>query len=116
MSKYYLMEFESDYCDEFEVRGFSVVTLDQYKMYEFVVDNQDKYTGNFDICFGSNEELYFENISEFLDCITVEEISNNDARTLNGYFGGNYGLVHPIRDIEYFAEKLGYKRESLFKK
>ena len=116
MSKYYLMKFDTDYCDEFEVQGFSVITLDQYKMYEFLFNNQDKYTESFDIGFGSNEELYFENLSEFLDCIKVEEISNNDARTLNAYFGGNYGLVHPIRDIEYFAEKLGYKKEPVIKK
>ena len=114
MSKYYLMNFESDYADEFNVEGFSLITLDQYKMYQFLVNNQDKYTESFDIGFGSNQELYFENLSEFLDCIAVAEISTNDYRSINAYFGNNYGLVHPFKDIEYFAKKLGYKRESLF--
>ena len=116
MSKYYLMKFESYYCDEFEVQGFSLINLDQYKMYEFLVDNQDSYTESFDIGFGSNQELYFDDLSEFLDCITVDEISTNDHRSINAYFGNNYGLVHPFKDVEYFVEKLGYKRESLFKK
>lgn len=115
MAKYYLMKFESDYCDEFEVQGFSVITLDQYKMYQFVVNNQDKYTESVEIGFGSNEDLCFESVSEFLDCITVEEISNNDARTLNGYFGGNYGLVYPTRTIKYIAEELGYKKQPVVK-
>lgn len=114
MSKYYLMQFDSSYCDEFDVQGFSLITLDQYKMYEFVVNNQDKYTENFNIGFGENQELYFENLSEFLDCIEVHEISNNDHRSINAYFGSNYGLIYPFKDVEYFAEKLGYKRESLF--
>lgn len=114
MSKYYLMDFKSDYCDEFEVQGFSLITLNQYKMYEFLVDNQDKYTESFDIGFGSNQELYFDNLSEFLDCISVHEISTNDYRSINAYFGNNYGLVYPFKDVGYFAEKLGYKRKSLF--
>lgn len=116
MSKYYLMKFKNDYCDEFEVQGFSLITLEHYKIYKFVFDNQDKYTESFDIGFGSNEDLYFENLSEFLDCITVFEISTNDYRSINAYFGNNYGLVNPFENIEYFAKKLGYKRESLFKK
>lgn len=116
MSKYYLMKFESDYCDEFEVQGFSLITLDQYKMYQFLVNNQDKYTESFDIGFGTNEEIYFENLSEFLDCISIDEISTNDHRSIHAYFGDNYGLVHPIKDIEYFAEKLGYKKQPIIKK
>ena len=114
MAKYYLMQFESDYCDEFEVQGFSLITLDQYKMYQFVVDHQDEYIDDFDISFGSNEELYFEDLSDFLDYVTVHEISTNDYRSINAYFGNNYGLVHPFKEIEYFAEKLDYKRKSLF--
>ena len=115
MSKYYLMKFASYYCDEFEVQGFSLITLEHYKMYKFVFDNQDKYTESFDIGFGSNEELYFENLSEFLDHITVFEISTNDYRSINAYFGSDYGLVNPFKDIEYFAKELGYKRQSIFK-
>ena len=64
MSKYYLMKFDCYYADEFRVQGFSIITLDEYKMYQFVVDNQDKYTNSFDIGFGSNEEIYFENLSK----------------------------------------------------
>lgn len=115
MAKYYLMKFESDYCDEFEVQGFSLITLDQYKMYQFVADNQDKHTESFDIGFGTNEEIYFENLSEFLDCISIDEISTNDHRSINAYFGDNYGLVHPFKNIEYFAEELGYKKQSIIK-
>ena len=115
MSKYYLMKFESDYCDEFNVQGFSLITLDQYKMYQFVVDNKDKHTENFDIGFGSNQELYFEDLSEFLDCISVHEISTNDHRSINAYFGSNYGLVHPFKNIKYFAEELGYKKQPIIK-
>lgn len=115
MSKYYLMKFESDYCDEFNVQGFSLITLDQYKMYQFVADNKDKHTESFDIGFGTNEEIYFENLSEFLDCISIDEISTNDHRSINAYFGDNYGLVHPFKNIEYFAEELGYKKQPIIK-
>lgn len=115
MAKYYLMKFKSDYCDEFEVQGFSLITLEHYKMYKFVVDNQDEHTDSFDIGFGSNQEIYFENLSEFLDHITVFEISTNDYRSINAYFGSDYGLVNPIRDIEYFAEELGYKKQPIIK-
>ena len=115
MSKYYLMKFKNDYCDEFEVQGFSLITLEHYKMYKFVFDNQDKYTESFDIGFGSNEELYFENLSEFLDHITVFEISTNDYRSINAYFGSDYGLVNPFQNIEYFAKKLGYRKQPIIK-
>lgn len=116
MSKYYLMKFNSDYCDEFEVQGFSIITLDEYKMYQFVVDNQDKYTNSFDIGFGSNQEIYFENLSEFLSCVEVSELSINDYRGISSQLGSSYGLVSPIEDIKYFAEELGYKKEPIIKK
>ena len=115
MSKYYLMKFNSDYCDEFEVQGFSIITLDEYKMYQFVVDNQDKYTNSFDIGFGSNQEIYFENLSEFLSCVEVSELSINDYRGISSQLGSSYGLVSPFRNIEYFAEELGYKKQPIIK-
>lgn len=115
MSKYYLMKFDCYYADEFRVQGFSIITLDEYKMYQFVVDNQDKYTNSFDIGFGSNQEIYFENLSEFLSCVEVLELSINDYRGISSQLGSSYGLVSPFRNIEYFAEELGYKKEPIIK-
>lgn len=115
MSKYYLMKFDCYYADEFRVQGFSIITLDEYKMYQFVVDNQDKYTNSFDIGFGSNQEIYFKNLSEFLSCVEVSELSINDYRGISSQLGSSYGLVSPFRNIKYFAEELGYKKEPIIK-
>lgn len=115
MSKYYLMKFDCYYADEFDVQGFSLITLDEYKMYKFVFDNQDKYIGDFDIGFGSNEEIYFSNLSEYLEHITVRELSTNEYRSIFSQLGSSYGLVSPIKNIKCFAEKLGYKKEPIIK-
>ena len=116
MSKYYLMQFNDNYCDEFDVQGFSLITLDQYKMYEFVVNNVNKYYGSYTVGIGSNEDIEYQTLSEFLSCIKVSEISTNDYRSINTYFGNNYGLVYPISDIEFIAEELDYKKEPVIKK
>lgn len=116
MSKYYLMQFNDNYCDEFDVQGFSLITLDQYKMYEFVVNNVNKYYGSYTVGIGSNEDIEYQTLSEFLSCIKVSEISTNDYRSINAYFGNNYGLVYPISDIEFIAEELEYEKQPIIKK
>ena len=102
----YLLEISADYYDEFSVEGFQVLTVDEYKMYQFVIDNQDKYNDNIYIGFGSNQELYYDSLSDLLKDIRVQEISNNDSKVLEGYFGGSYGLVYPFEIIKDVAKKL----------
>ena len=112
----YLLEISADYCDEFSVEGFQVLTVDEYKIYQFAVDNQDKYTDDIYIGFGSNQELYYDSFSDLLKDIKIKEISNNDSRVLEGYFGGSYGLVHPFGIIKDIAKELGYKKQPVIKK
>lgn len=111
----YLLEISADYCDEFSVEGFQVLTVDEYKIYQFVIDNQDKYNDCICIGFGSNQELFYDSLSDLLKDIRVQEISNNDSRVLEGYFGGSYGLVYPFEIIKDIAKELGYKKQPIIK-
>lgn len=112
----YLLEISADYCDEFSVEGFQVLTVDEYKIYQFAVDNQDKYNDDIYIGFGTNQELYYDSFSDLLKDIRIKEISNNDSRVLEGYFGGSYGLAYPFKIIKDIAIELGYKKQPIIKK
>lgn len=111
----YLLKINADYRDDFGVEGFEVLTVDEYKMYQFVIDNQDKYNDCICIGFGSNQELFYDGLSDLLKDIRVQEISNNDSRVLEGYFGGSYGLVYPFEIIKDIAKELGYKKQPIIK-
>ena len=111
----YLLEISADYCDEFSVEGFQVLTVDEYKIYQFAVNNQDKYTDDIYIGFGTNQELYYDSFSDLLKDIRIKEISNNDSRVLEGYFGGSYGLVYPFEIIKDIVKELGYKKQPIIK-
>lgn len=98
----YLLQFKMLYCDEFMVKGFDIVTEEEYKEFLELKEQLKNVDDTIYIGFGSNEELE-ATINEFLDSIYVEEISDMDAQVIGKYFY-TYGLVNPKRIIKELKE------------
>lgn len=98
MSKY-LIKFEADYADEFEVHGWAVFTHNQMLAMNIMEDMVTKQTHDFH--FGTNEEVEY-NFSELLDSATY--ISEVESLTLEMLFGKTleYGLFPDLLDNMIF--------------
>lgn len=100
----YLLSFYADYCDEFDVEAYTIIS--SREDYDYLVENQNspqaEEYGTIYVGFGSNEELEFGDVSNLLDCLSIEEITDAEADTICKVVGCNFGLIDPadlISDI-----------------
>lgn len=92
MSKeYVLVQFESDWSDEFDVYGSEVMTKEKYERY--INDLTEKWKDGITVeCyFGTNEGFTWDNISDYIDCLTVKDISEEEYNIIKRLFGKHYG-------------------------
>ena len=105
----YLFEISENYCDEFDVAGFSILTEEDYKTYEYIKENINKLNKDdepFYIGFGSNEEIEFENAGEFINSLNITEISDEEYEIINKHFGKHYGLISIQDEFDYLCDEL----------
>ena len=104
----YLLTFNADYCDEFYVEAYTIT--DTREHYDYLIEHQDseqaKEYGTVYVGFGSNEELEFDTISEFLDCVSIEEITDEQAKIVCSVIGDTFGLINPADTICDMASDL----------
>lgn len=87
--KYYIAKFEDNCGDEFDVYGF--VVLDEYEYNNYMnickeceeLEEAGKLSeyDDFEIGCGTNESIYYDNISEFILSPTITEITESQYRT-----------------------------------
>lgn len=82
-----LLIFKCDYSDEFDVYGFEVVTDETWEKYKETIQNM-KYPH--EVYFGTNEELIFEDVNDYMRNIKVKDISEAEAEVFGKFFR-NYG-------------------------
>lgn len=82
-----LVKFSKDYADEFDCKEFRVFdSNDTYTAW------LDKYKSKFENgpvkrYFGTNEYLDFDDFNDFMSCLSVQEISEEEAGMFKKYFG-----------------------------
>lgn len=114
MTKYLLKMYE-DYCDEFTASGYNLCDEEDKKKYDYVMQNYNKYEekdDTFYVGFGTNEDIEYENVKEFLDSIEVEEVSDEDAKIICKHIGGSYGLLEPLWHIESLYSEIKDSEEE----
>ncbi len=89
---YFLIKFEGNWADEFDVAGFSVLSEEEW---ETLQEEIQSIVYPYELGFGFNESLYFEDQEELQKCIIVRKLTNEEAYTIEKYFTNNYGLVPP---------------------
>lgn len=101
MSKQYLVKFEDNWADEFDVQGFQIMNQEELDSYFNAIDNYGYFMpGEREIFyFGTNQSLGWDSKEDFLSCLTITEISEEQANTIKELLSTNYGI---FPDIEVF--------------
>jgi hypothetical protein len=87
--KYYIAKFEDNCADEFDVYGFVVLNEEEYNEYmnmfkecqELAEAGKLSDLDDFEIGCGTNESIYYDNVSEFILSPTITEITESQYRT-----------------------------------
>lgn len=85
-----LVKFNSDWADEFDVAGFTVMPEEDWKFIQEVLKFRFEVRPNdtVDWCFGTNEWFQWESYIEFKNCFSSEGINDYQAKVLGEFFYG----------------------------
>jgi len=92
--KYYLVEQETNYADEFDLEGFWIQEAEsEEKLKKELVQNLIGERGDFpmEIYFGSNEAVEFENENDYISTLKISEITKEEYDVVVKLFGGAFG-------------------------
>ena len=85
-----LLQWDSNWADEMDIYGFSLMDKEDWIEYKNYLQNLKK---GFYFYIGSNEGIEYSNGQELLSEITVTEISDREAATVEKLFGGEGGFT-----------------------
>ena len=87
----YLIKFQSDYADEFDVYGFVALSSlkDFNKQLSFAQTFWEEYPGReVEVGFGTNESFRYDNYDSFYESFEVVEITPEEFKMLQRLFPG----------------------------
>jgi hypothetical protein len=107
--KQFLVKYDNNYADEFDLEGFYVMEGESKKDIQKQLlcteyDEEGEKTGEeftnfpFERYFGSNECIEYEDKKDYLSCFTIEEITLEESNVLNKLFGGGFGDFLTVGD------------------
>lgn len=92
-----LIQFDSNYADEFDVEGFLVMTKEEWETHKAAIQKRfdalppkdpSKYYGEeLEAYFGTNESLSWGSMDAYLHDFKVTEISDEEHAVLKKFFG-----------------------------
>jgi hypothetical protein len=83
--KYYLVIESNDYADEFDIEGFKVFKSENEESLEIqLIDDQEFPCEKY---FGTNEAIEFETKEDFLESLSIVEITEEELKVLKKLFG-----------------------------
>lgn len=88
INKYYLLTFSGNYADEFDLNEFTTMSGETVINFVEYLKSYEEY---FEVCFGTNEELSFDDGNDLLNQIDVKEITEEEFDVINKLFGGGFG-------------------------
>jgi hypothetical protein len=107
---YVLLKASVDYADEFDCRPFAVMSATAWAALK---QRAIEFTGALESCFGTNEELQFDDGQAWLRSIKVLELSEEEAILLEKLFSSSKsGSLHgKLSGAIYFTYGTG---DSMF--
>ncbi len=92
--EYVLVTLSADYGDEFDVAHAWSMTKDDYDIGIKETEEYFKNKGDreIEIYFGTNEALYVRGFNDYMNNLSVENISKEDHEAFNRMFGGSFGM------------------------
>jgi len=83
-----IITWSDNWADEMDIEGFVITNLDEAKEW---YESMKNYNENFEICIGTNEEIYYQNGEEFIKTITLRKLSEENFSILNETIGDKFG-------------------------
>lgn len=103
MEKHYLLQFEDNYADEFDAYGSVIIDEDQYKYLYSVVKQavttedystlDEDYTSDVYVGLGSNEDIEYNDIADFMNQVTCTELTEDEYNVLMKFGFDDYGFT-----------------------
>jgi hypothetical protein len=87
--KHYLLRYDDNWADEFDVEGFRIYDQEEYDDFKKRVKAAEYPQQMY---FGTNEGIDVDSAKDYLDRIDVTEITEAEAKVLNKFFDGDYGI------------------------
>lgn len=87
-----LVKYSDDYADEFEIKGFAIMTEEEFKKGIDFAKEEFEEVGSLNFVFGSNEYIDYEDFEKFKNCFNCEKISEDNFTVLKQFFGIQYGI------------------------
>jgi len=85
-----LLQWDGNWADEMDIEGFSIMDKQEWTEYKKYLTNRKS---EFTFYIGTNEEIEYSNGRELLNEITVTEITDKEAATVEKLFGGEGGFT-----------------------
>lgn len=104
---FYIVYFDDNYSDEFDIGGFKVFNFEQYSKWQNCLE---KKMFPMEYYFGTNEEVYFKSLEDYRNHLSVVSISKQEYETMLKLFPclieGSYGtFCDPIEYGDYENEE-----------
>ena len=103
-----LLVFDDNWADEFDISAWQIVDKDKWESLrdEFI----EKVGENtFCCCFGTNEEIDYDNASAFIDQISEKAITTEEAKIIKKIFGcTEMGAIDIIGKLQYGIEEYNF--------
>lgn len=112
-NKTYLIVWNQDWADEFDLFGFDIVTETWYKTILNAIDNylKDHEDEEFEFYFGTNE-FWSATLSDVKKILKdAKEINDKQLEALNSLFGVSAGQCF-LEDVESVLIEAGYLKEE----
>lgn len=101
---FYLVTFEADWADEFEVKGFSLMTEIECKKHKEVIK---KLNYSFELSFGGNDGIEFKNGKDLNSCLTYKKITEDEYKLIKKMQIPSF-FFPDLEDLEYKLQNPEY--------
>jgi hypothetical protein len=92
--RYLMLKFEKDWADEFDIKGFCVMTEERWNAKKLELDifwGKVESGWECSMGFGTNQEVGFSSAKDVLSSIREVEITKSQYDAVEDLFDGSYG-------------------------
>jgi hypothetical protein len=86
-TKYFLIEYDSNWADEMDIRGFCVMSEAQKDLYFDYFKKEFKQYNSYCHCVGTNEEIEYLSFKHFSDAFSIQRITLEEKQKIEFLFG-----------------------------
>ena len=88
---YVLVQTNDNWADEMDIYGYRILTIKQYEnRLKELQEEFEESDGTYMWYIGTNEEIEYDNFDNFLESLTVTELTTSEAKSLKAMLGSDY--------------------------